>query len=436
MTKSALEAAYKGLLTRNRLRPDSHQQALVTRLAGLQDELAHTNHATFIPRQPSPQVKGVYIFGSVGTGKSRIADLFTTTLPQEITRRRVHFHEFMNDIHHRLHVARQSPNYSGDPLIQIGKTIRQESRVLCFDEFQLTDIADAMIMARLFGSIWREGGVMVSTSNRHPNGLYENGLNRDIVMPFIREVQRRCEVWEIGGREDYRMASGYEGDGGKERLETFFTDENSLQGRLEAAMGGNHLEQVSLPVHGSRTLEVQAVVAKALRNDSTTPTGSPRRLDLISGTFAQFCDKSLGSADYHALCSSTSTIFISGLRQFQSSDKDRVRRFITLIDLAYEKGTRVICHSTVPLGEVFVNIVPVDSKVQNKLAAGMRVKAGGGASSSMMSTFIGETEWSATGLAEASLATGGAGESDVGFAVGRAISRLYEMGSAGYGVRD
>ena len=434
MTKSALEAAYKGLLTRNRLRPDSHQQALVARLAGLQNELANTNNATLIHRHPP--ISGLYIYGSVGTGKSRIADLFTATLPQEITRRRVHFHEFMNDIHHRLHIARQSPNYSGDPLIQIGKTIRQESRVLCFDEFQLTDIADAMIMARLFGSIWREGGVMVSTSNRHPSGLYENGLNRDVIMPFIREVQRRCEVWEIGGREDYRMASGAGGAGAKERVETFLTDENVFQKRLEEAMGGNRLEQVSLSVYGSRKLEVQAVAAAKSNNDSKTPTGSPGRLDLISGTFAQFCDKSLGPADYHALCSSTSTIFISGLRQFQSIDKDRVRRFITLIDLAYEKGTRVICHSTVPLGEVFVNIVPVDSKLQNKLAAGMRVKAGGGASSSMMSTFIGETEWSATGLADASLATGGAGESDVGFAVGRAISRLYEMGSAGYGIRD
>jgi len=274
---------------------------------------------------------------------------------------------------------------------------------------------------------------MVSTSNRHPNGLYENGLNRDIVMPFIREVQRRCEVWEIGGRDDYRMASG---TGGAERAETFFTDESLFQKSLQEAMNDNRLEQVSLPVYGSRKLEVQAVEAAESKKESPTSPASPRRLDLISGTFAQFCDKSLGAADYHALCSSTSTIFISGLRQFQSIDKDRVRRFITLVDLAYEKGTRVICQSTVPLGEVFVNIVPVDSKVQNKLAEGMRVKAGGGASSSMMSTFIGETEWSATGLAEASLATGGAGESDVGFAVGRAISRLYEMGSAGYGVRD
>lgn len=107
-----------------------------------------------------------------------------------------------------------------------------------------------------------------------------------------------------------------------------------------------------------------------------------------------------------------------------------------MIDLAYEKQTRVICESSVPLAEVFANIVPVDNKLKNQLAAGMRVKGEGGASSSMMSTFIGETEWSATGLRQASLATGGAGETDVGFAVGRAISRLYEMGSKEYGIRN
>ncbi|SMR52636.1 unnamed protein product [Zymoseptoria tritici ST99CH_1E4] len=424
MSKSSLEAAYKTLLQRNRLRVDPHQANLVTRLASLQDELVNTNG-----NRPSHTPKGLYIYGTVGTGKSRIADLFSDTLPSHISRRRVHFHSFMNDIHSRLHVARSASGYAGDPLVKIGRTIREESRVLCFDEFQVTDIADAMILGRLFGSIWREGGVMVSTSNRHPDGLYENGLNRDVVMPFIREVQRRCEVWEIGGREDYRMSSLREGAEGK-RVETFLTDRRVFDERLEQTMEGQPLERVSLPVYGSRKVEVNAVPSGRDVEDGG------RRLSLISGTFDEFCLAFLGSADYHALCSNTSTIFLSGLRQFGSGEKDCVRRFITLVDLAYEKRTRVICHSTVPLAEVFANIVPVNSKVRNQLAAGMRVRGEGGASSSMMSTFIGETEWSATGLAEASLATGGAGETDVGFAVGRAISRLYEMGSSEYGVRD
>lgn len=335
----------------------------------------------------------------------------------------------MNDIHSRLHIARSAAGYSGDPLVQIGKTIRDESRVLCFDEFQVTDIADAMILGRLFGSIWREGGVMVSTSNRHPDGLYENGLNRDVVLPFIREVQRRCEVWEIGGREDYRMRSLREG-GESERIETFFTDQAAFDQMLALSLEGQRLQTVSLPVYGLRKLEVNAIPS-----EHDMESGG-RRLRLISGTFDEFCRAYLGSADYYSLCSSTDTIFLSGLRKFEADEKDVVRRFITMIDLAYEKRVRVMCLSSAPLGDVFINIMPVGSKLRNQLSNGMRVKGEGGASSSMMSTFIGETEWSATGLMEASLATGGAGETDVGFAVGRAISRLYEMGSKDYGIRD
>lgn len=429
MSKTALDYAYKTLLQRNRLNQDPHQAALISRLSLLQNELSRTNIQSIIPGQQHVTPKGLYIHGNVGTGKSRIADLFTLTLPSDITSRRVHFHEFMNDIHSRLHVARKSASYSGDPLVSIGRTIRQESRVLCFDEFQVTDIADAMILGRLFGSIWKEGGVMVSTSNRHPNALYENGLNRDVVLPFIREVQRRCEVWEIGGREDYRMRSLKDGGvGGRE--ETFFTDQRLFEERLREAMDGESLQTIALPVYGERKLEVQGIPS-----DHDAESGG-RRLRLVSGTFDEFCRAYLGSADYHALCTSTHTIFLSGLRKFEADEKDFVRRFITMIDLAYEKKTRVICHSSVPLGELFAAIVPVDSKLRSKLADGMRVKGEGGASSSMMSTFIGETEWSATGLMEASLATGGAGETDVGFAVGRAISRLYEMGSKDYGSRD
>ncbi|PPJ57947.1 hypothetical protein CBER1_11091 [Cercospora berteroae] len=444
MTKRALEAAYQSLITRSRLRPDPHQKALITRLANLQDELLATNPIpktiSLIGQDPKPPPRGLYIYGSVGTGKTRLADLFASTLPKEITCRRTHFHSFMNDIHQRLHIARNSPTYTGDPLIPIGKQIYAESRVLCFDEFQLTDIADAMIMRRLFGAIWKAGGVMVSTSNRHPEGLYENGLNRDVVVPFIREVQRRCEVWEVGGREDYRMSGMGKKAGMVGRRETFFVDEKAFERSLRDVTAGKRLRRVEIPVYGSRMLEVEGVLADSEENDNdsatTITTDASRRFDLVTGTFHQFCERPLSSADYHALCSSTTTLYISGLRQFQSNEKDFVRRFITLIDLAYQKGTRVICRSNAPLAEVFTNIVPVDSKLKNKLAEGMRVKAGGGASSSMMSTFIGETEWSATGLQEASLATGGAGETDVGFAVGRAISRLYEMGSEAYGVRD
>lgn len=500
MTKTALEVAYQSLIARKRLRTDKHQHALVTRLATLQQDLVRiygdeNDHDHNKKKKKNgiirnshistyfPNPRGLYIYGSVGTGKSHLADLFTSTLPSHIPRQRLHFHEFLNSIHYRLHLARSSPSsssfYKGDPLVQIGHEIVQhEARVLCFDEFQLTDIADAMILQRLFGAMWMAGGVLVSTSNRAPRDLYLNGLNREVVVPFLREVERWCEVWEMGGREDYRMRREGAGDGNGEgegdsgRIQTFFVnDEEGFTRKLEEEIakvrrggtggdgddGGDAkdpLELISLPVYGSRTLQVSA-----LPSPSSPHQKSSTSYTLITATFSQLCESPLSASDYHTLCTATSHLYLHGVRKFLAGEKDAVRRFITLIDVAYENGTRVICSygndeesegeepSLVEsLREVFENIVPSASAASAASMMGgekedekgikMTVRAGGGASSSMMSTFIGETEWSATGLAEASLATGGAGETDVGFAVGRAISRLYEMGSVRYGVRE
>lgn len=430
--RTTLESAYASLISRQRLQHNPHQARLIARLAQLQITLLATNKTSSIlgSRSPTSQsVRGLYIYGSVGTGKSRLADLFAETLPPGISKRRVHFHKFMSDVHHRLHRARSQRNTDhSDPLMGIGKAISRESRVLCFDEFQVTDIADAMILGRLFGSIWNEGGVMVSTSNRHPNDLYERGLNRDVVLPFLREMQTRNEVWQIGGDEDYRMRSSRAGSE-HERIETFFTNGEAFDARLKAELGTSKLEPHALPVFGTRTLTVLASPSLA----STEERTPAKPLQLIAGSFSSLCKANLASQDYHAICSSTNTLFISDLVAFRAVDKDSARRLIILIDLAYEKGTRIFCHSAVPLDQLFLDLVPRDVKQEGRQ---INVKGSGGSSSSMMSTFVGETEWSATGLMQASLAAGGAGEADVGFAVGRALSRLYEMGWAGYAIKD
>jgi protein AFG1 len=158
---------------------------------------------------------------------------------------------------------------------------------------------------------------------------------------------------------------------------------------------------------------------------------------LVKATFDELCRANRGSADYISLCRGAKAIYVSGLRRFERDELDVVRRFITLVDLAYEAGVRIFCLSEVPLMEVFANIVPgqpipVEANVKRQMGSNMTVRGEGGSSSSMSSTFFGDMEWSATGLREASLATGGAGETDVRFAVGRAVSRLFEMGSPTY----
>lgn len=409
MSKTSIHAAYKSLLTNGRLTTNPGQAALVNRLAKLQDNLVQ------FPDEPQ---NGVYIYGSVGTGKSRIADLFAHTMPSGISKRRIHFYEFMMDIHSRLHVARSQSTYRGDPLVEIGRKVREESKILCFDEFQVTDIADAMILKRLFGAIWNAGGVMVATSNRHPNMLYEKGLNRSLFLPFIAELQQRCEVWKLEGEQDYRMTMAL---GEAESENIFFIDQHAFQQSLAEATNNAPFQPLEIQVMMSRKLHVEGIKSK---NDQL----------IVHGTFKSLCEANLGSMDYYALCKTAKTIYLSGLRKFRVDELDFVRRFITLIDLAYESKTRVICLSEVPLLEVFTNIVAgMDVK---KAMEDMTVRGEGGSSSSMMSTFIGETEWSATGLEKASLASGGAGETDVRFAVGRAISRLHEMGSKAYGVLD
>lgn len=415
MSKPPIIEAYRQLLKRGRLSVNTGQEALVERLGRLQADL--------VAEEGDDNLRGLYIYGDVGTGKSRMADLFAATIPRQVSRRRIHFHEFMMDIHARLHRAHSAAGYAGDPLVKIGREVAAESRLLCFDEFQITDIADGAILKRLFGSIWQSGGLMVSTSNRHPDNLYEKGLNRPLVIPFLKELQRRCEVWKMEGHQDYRMKSQ---DRESDRDQVFFTDQVEYEDNLKSFIGKSPLTLTTIPVMMGRELHVQA--SQVSGKDKT----------IVSTTFHDLCERNVGSADYHALCKKADIIYLSGLRQFKEDQLDFVRRFVTLLDLAYESRTRIVCLSAVPLFEVFQKIVPsqrpVNDAIQEKLEE-MSVRKGGGSSSSMMSTFIGEMEWSATGL-PASLASGGAGESDVKFAIGRAVSRLFEMGSKQYGLQD
>lgn len=440
LKKSPVWAAYQNLLSAGKLKSNPEQAALADQLGQLQNRLL-TNNGWW-KHQNTAHESGVYIYGGVGTGKSRIADLFAATLPKEVTRRRAHFFEFMTDVHMRLHRARSASNFAGDPLVRIGQEVQSENSVLCLDEFQVSDIADAMILKRLFGSFWASGGVMVSTSNRHPTELYKNGLNRGLFIPFIEDLQKRCVLFEMKGQHDYRMDARRQ----DQRKDIFFTDETEFEdSRKILTKNAVFQESVEIPVIMNRKLKVRA---------SMNEKADGRKSSVVVATFASLCEAHVGAADYHALCNFASVIYLSGLRQFASDELDIVRRFITLIDVAYESKTRILCLSTHSILNTFENIILAETpgeanpNLSNSPPAALArlrealqnqnlvVKGEGGSSSSMMSTFINDVEWSATGLKKASLATGGAGETDVRFAVGRAISRLSEMSSVSYGAED
>lgn len=199
---------YHELVAAGELRPDAEQAAAAARLDALQRELeAPAPSGGFLSRlfgsKPPPAPRGLYMWGGVGRGKSMLMDLFHDNLSVP-AKRRAHFHEFMLDVHARLREERKKE--SGDPILPVAAAIAAETRVLCFDEMVVNNSADAMIMSRLFTALMIEGGVtVVTTSNRAPQDLYKNGLNREHFLPFIALIESRLDVLTLNGPVDYRL---------------------------------------------------------------------------------------------------------------------------------------------------------------------------------------------------------------------------------------
>src|SRR3954470_207035 len=202
------------------VRSDPVQEKIVLRLQAVHEALAATAPAPVKQRfwarlglrgggRPPAGPHGLYIWGPVGRGKSMLMDLFFADAPVA-KKRRVHFHEFMLEVHERLHTRREELAAKGAPpeadtIVPIAKAIASETRLLCFDEFQVTNIADAMILGRLFETLFGEGMTVIATSNRAPDDLYKDGLQRDRFLPFIGLMKQRLEILELGGGHDYRM---------------------------------------------------------------------------------------------------------------------------------------------------------------------------------------------------------------------------------------
>jgi protein AFG1 len=390
-----------------------------------------------------PPPRGMYIHGPVGVGKSFLMDLFyaSVTVPDDscctndnhsgshshkhakITKRRIHFHEFMLDVHHRIFVYKQKyPR--GDAIPFIAQELAQEAQLLCFDEFQVTDIADAMILKRLFLLLLDCNVVVVATSNRSPDALYKGGINRSLFLPFINILKQTSDIisMEDSGK-DYRR----ETRAGDQSYFWYNKDvhgdnniNNNMQAQLEEIFGGtaSGTEAEIIPVLFGRTVQVARLNDRCAWFD-----------------FSELCYQPLGAADYISLCSRFPVLIIDRVPQLDANYLNEARRFVTLIDACYESRTRLVLAAQVPLDELFVDFeAHVESCDGDEE---LFVSEKGGNSSSFATTMIrtkeGEYfEWSATGRIGVSLAQFSAAN-DLAFSFRRAASRLVEMGGKEWG---
>ncbi|KAH7624102.1 hypothetical protein Ndes2526B_g01357 [Nannochloris sp. 'desiccata'] len=292
-----------------------------------------------------PEVQGLYMFGGVGCGKTMLMDLFAACAPPHFKLERTHFHDFMLDVHSRLRAHQSTP----DPLSLVATEIASSCRVLCLDEFFVTDVADAMILHRLFARLWEQDLVLVATSNRHPDALYDGGLQRALFLPFISKLKRACVVHDMASPTDYRKLAHHRGG-------LYFTSEdreNELQERFLELANNNSIVPQLIEVAMGRTLEM------------------PRTGGCITQfTFNELCNRPLGAADYIALANAKHTVALSGVPKFSGSNRTAAYRFVTLIDVLYEHRVRVLCAAEAMPLQLFENIKTNQDAKTDALAAG------------------------------------------------------------------
>ncbi|XP_062195550.1 uncharacterized protein LOC133898814 [Phragmites australis] len=293
-----------------------------------------TQPSTYAP------VKGLYLYGGVGTGKTMLMDLFYEQLPANWRKKRIHFHDFMLNVHSCL----QMHKGVSDPLDVVAAEISDEAIILCIDEFMVTDVADAMILNRLFRHLFSKGVILVSTSNRAPDKLYEGGLQRDLFLPFIDTLKERCIVHPIGSAVDYRQL-GFAEKG------FYFVEKHYstlFKQKLQSLIGDKEPRPQTVEVVMGRKLQV--------------PLGAN---GCAYFPFEDLCDRPLGAADYFGLFKKFHTLALDGVPKFGYSNRTAAYRFVTLIDVMYENKARLLCTAEAAPIELFENIVTVAEAQKN-----------------------------------------------------------------------
>ena len=314
---------YHALVAAGELRADSDQARAITALARVQIELEAVPPRgstiwRFLRRKPEP-ARGLYLWGGVGRGKSMLMDLFFENVGIN-RKRRAHFHEFMLDIHARLKAERVQEK--GDPIPPIVAALAEEARLLCFDEMVVNNMADAAIMSRLFSGLIAAGVTVLTTSNRHPDDLYKDGLNRQLFLPFIALVKESLDIVTLDGPTDYRrdrLGTAQiwlvpNGPAATAALsETFFRmTDYPPEDRA-------HVPTLEMDVGGGRMLHVP----KALKGVAVF-------------SFKRLCAQARGAADYLAIARRFHTVIMVGIPVLGPHNRNEAARFVTLIDALYE----------------------------------------------------------------------------------------------------